>query len=108
MPTKVLTFAFNAAGSQSWVADQDYVLSAVFSTSTGGNAMVSTDPSLAITDITAAAAKKIIFDLLWFSSTAARQPPSAQIPIAEGSTLYVVSGAVLSVLLYLELPAQLK
>jgi hypothetical protein len=91
---------FSAAGTQSWKADRACILSSVALT-TGGNAVVSSNPSLAITDVTAPGANGTRYDVMAFCPAGRSWPAeSMKIPIAAGEAVYVALSGAGTVILY--------
>jgi hypothetical protein len=95
----VLAFMFSAASTISWKADADYDVIAVVP-SGSSNALLSTDPTLTIANVTTPSANKIVSDILILTANTASKGMSA--PVASGSTLFVVSAAQQTVFVYLE------
>jgi len=98
MGNRVLTFQFTAAGTQSWKADRDYVLTGIkpFGSS---NALMSTDPSLTITLVTTPAAVRIREDIQMASASLIS---GVKTPIVKDETYFVTCSAAQTVLFWLE------
>ena len=104
MSQKVITFSFSGATRLTWVADGDYELVALQTTSTAIQVLVSTDPTLATASLTAPSSNSITFDVLAYAigTTGKAMISGMRAPIAEGSTLVVLSGGAVTAILYLD------
>lgn len=93
---------FSAGGTQAWVPDADYILTAVGKGATAAGVLISTNPSYATTDYSAPAATKNVFDILTFIQSGVTFMTGLNIPILSADKIYLVSGGVQAVSLYLE------
>jgi len=89
--------------SATWTVEEDCVLVGVSTSS--ANTLISDNPTLSLTDITAPANSSVRNDLiLWLSSGSATgsQLPLLNIPLAKGKRIFVISGVTSVVTLYVE------
>lgn len=96
---KVLAMQFSAAGQQSFVPDQDYLLSNCFTNSP--TALVTLDPSLTLANISAPAANKNIWNIIHLSLSS-NDPPRASVPLLKDRRIYVTAASAGTVFFYLE------
>jgi len=81
---RVVTFLFNAAGTQKLYIDKDTELNPI---STNGTGLVTTDPTLTSAQVSGPAANNVFTDLLIHSQGGVR--PFYSIPVLAGMTLFV-------------------
>jgi len=100
---KTLTI-FSAGGTTSWTPDADYVFIGAIYASTVGNkfAVISTDPSIAVTLITGGPFPTT-GDVIYFCGSLAGvgQLP-VRVPILKDQKIYINFNGVASIILYLE------
>ncbi len=105
----VIAFLFSAQSTQQWTADQDYVLTVIAPcTTAAGNVLVTTDPQLTGTNISAPAANKILYDVLGYQQIATRTNIPINAPVLAGTTLFVSASVQTTVILYLTPVSQLN
>jgi len=102
MAERAVAFAFQAAGTQTWTADEDVILSYVMmSTVATGVVFVTTDPSLTAALVTAPTATKMI-DLLWVQQGNGKNHGSARVRVPSGTPLLIVSQVQTTAVLFFE------
>ena len=107
MSQRAVAFAFQTAGSQTWTADEDLLLTYIaMSTGAAGVVFVTTDPALTGALITAPTASKII-DVIWIQVGNVKNNSRAAVLVPSGTPLLIVSSVVTTAVLYFEsaLPA---
>jgi hypothetical protein len=100
--SKLIVFRFNAAGSTTWVADQDYDLVTAY-ISNGNACLVTTDPTLSVGSLSSPSVKDQLTSVVFFQNTQAASPMgNARVRIDSGTSLLITVSAALSCFLYLE------
>jgi hypothetical protein len=89
-------WTFSAAGSQTWTADQDYDVSSCMKTNTTGAAMITTDPNLALTDLSAPATNQLLRDVIFLVAAGASGVNNIRAFIPSGTKLRIVAGNQMS------------
>ena len=95
-----LAFTRSGAGATTWIPEQDYLIRAASNTNT--NFVVTTSPSLVLTDISAPGTNDVREDVLLFLLSSTFTGWNASIPVFDGNTYFIRSGAAGTLLLYLD------
>jgi hypothetical protein len=102
-----LCWAFSGAGSQSWTADRDYDVSSCMKTNTTGAAMITTDPNLALTDLSAPGTSQLLKDVIFLVASGASGVNNIRAFIPSGTKLRVVAGNAMALAVTLSYDDQL-
>jgi len=104
--TPSVALLFSAAGQQGFDVDQDCALVGVSKTQSG-TCVVSTDPVLLTTDVTAPSVTKISTDIYYMAATVT-MTFAGRVPVSAGSRLFVAVSAAGSVVLLFDIPEKVQ
>ena len=93
---------FSAADVLSWTPDQDYNLLAGWMTNQTGQALVSSDATLAASDVSGPSAKRTITDILFFQNNGVQTFARAIAPVLSANTYIIKLTVAGTLFLYLE------